>query len=461
MKNDIKIIFVVWGDDYIKFFDRFVLSSYLAPGNLPYLAKSRTIYVDLWTKKKDIEKISNIRSFLRLKMLSKIKYYDIASVDDSKYGIMNNCHRISIADSNQKNHIICIASPDSVASANVLGFSADKIDQGYRAVCVAGPSATLENADQAFKKYKNLPFLEIQPRDLMKIWFNNMNALSKSHIISQDSKVLLSPSYFYFSQGSGEILARQFHLHPLMVLPQDKTIMPVGTFDLNWIEQCCRSYSSVYIIKDSDLGCFCEFSSKTTNWGHPIYQGSFFSVLKDFLKNSTWKWNRLFIWEDIYLHSTSSQLGEATKNRANKFIKSIFSECYPSKNMEITSKLLLNLISLRNNLYWRTLSILTNAQTLFKLTSYLFSGKEKISTISAAISEKINNIHDEKFKTILILPNTKLKRLTLGKNIKKIKIVYESTGDLQEFYSLNKHALRSRQVIFRKIIRRKISLADV
>jgi len=461
MKNDIKIIFVVWGDDYIKFFDRFVLSSYLAPGNLPYLAKSRTIYVDLWTKKKDIEKISNIRSFLRLKMLSKIKYYDIASVDDSKYGIMNNCHRISIADSNQKNHIICIASPDSVASANVLGFSADKIDQGYRAVCVAGPSATLENADQAFKKYKNLPFLEIQPRDLMKIWFNNMNALSKSHIISQDSKILLSPSYFYFSQGSGEILARQFHLHPLMVLPQDKTIMPVGTFDLNWIEQCCRSYSSVYIIKDSDLGCFCEFSSKTTNWGHPIYRGSFFSVLKDFLKNSTWKWNRLFIWEDIYLHSTSSQLGEATKNRANKFIKSIFSECYPSKNKEITSKLLLNLISLRNNLYWRTLSILTNAQTLFKLASYFFSGKEKISTINAILSEKINNIHDEKFKTILILPNTKLKRLTLGKNIKKIKIVYESTGDLQEFYSLNEHALRSRQVIFRKIIRRKISLADV
>jgi len=456
MKNDIKIIFVVWGDDFIKFFDRFVLRSYLAPGNLPYLAKSRTIYVDLWTKKKDIEKISNIRSFLRLKMLSKIKFYDIASVDDSKYGIMNNCHRISIADSNQKNHIICIASPDSVASANVLGFSADKIDQGYRAVCVAGPSATLENADQAFKKYKNLPFLEIQPRDLMKIWLNNMNALSKSHIISRDSKILLSPSYFYFSQGPGEILARQFHLHPLMVLPQDKTIMPFGTFDLNWIEQCCRSYSSVYIIKDSDLGCFCEFSSKTTNWGRPICRRSFFSVLKNFLKNSTWKWNRLFIWEDIYLHSTSSQLREATKNRADKFIKSIFSECYPSKNKEITSKLLLNVISMRNNLFWKTHSILSKACTLFKLTSYLFSGKEKISNIT----EKINNIYDENFETILILPNTKLKRLTLGKNIKKIKIVYESTGDLQEFYSLNEHALRGRQVIFRKIIRRKISLAD-
>lgn len=459
MKNDIKIIFVVWGDDFIKFFDRFVLSSYLAPGNLPYLAKSRTLYVDIWTKKKDIGKISNLRSFLRLKMLSKIKFYDIATVNDSKYGIMNNCHRISIADSNQKNHIICIASPDSVASANVLGFSADKIDQGYRAVCVVGPSATLENAEKAFQKYKSSTFLEIQPRDLMKIWFNNMNALSKSHIISRSSKILLSPSYFYFSQGSGEILARQFHLHPLMVLPQDKTIMPVGTFDLNWIEQCCRSYSNVYIIKDSDLGCFCEFSSKKTNWGQPLYQRSLFSVLINFLKNSTWKWNRLFIWENIYLHSTSSKLEKATVIRADKFIKDIFSECYPNNN-ENTSKLLLHLISFRNNLYWKTLSILSNAQTLFKLASYLFSGKEKISQIHSIISEKVRKIPDEKSETILILPNTKLKRLTFGKNIKIIKIVYESSGDLQQFYSLNKSSLKSRQVIFRKIIRKKVFVAD-
>lgn len=60
------------------------------------------------------------------------------------------------------------------------------------------------------------------------------------------------PSHLYWRVGRDGLLARCFHLHPLMVRPVRRDVLPSTTIDDQYVTHACPDPADVYVVKDSD-----------------------------------------------------------------------------------------------------------------------------------------------------------------------------------------------------------------
>ena len=259
---------VVWGQDYTKFFLDFSLPTQLSQGNLLAFRSIKGSVYTIYTTPEDAKNIlkSPVYSLLSKIIETKIKVFTTDGYMGTQglYRRMNLCHQASVLEANQNNSIMVILYPDSVWSDGSFAKLIELSELGKRAVLVASYRTNKETLVPQLINYsqaqKESISLSINARDLVKISLSSLHPITDS-LFSDSQNFSSWPSHIYWRVDNEGFLARCFHLHPLMINPQIKNILPKGTVDGEFISQCIPDISDVYIVDDSDELTVCEVSN--------------------------------------------------------------------------------------------------------------------------------------------------------------------------------------------------------
>jgi len=450
----IRLIIVVWGEDFVRQWTKFSLSSLLSPKNIPAIRHS--LELDLWIPDIDFQQLKNTEEFIFLKKWVNINRIPLIQNSSNSYYLMNRCHQISIQRANLQNEVIGILSPDAIASDGLISEGIDKINSGYKAFLVNGPSARLEEVSKKLEKIKNGPVLKIKAKKLVLLWIKHMSELAKSHIVDKKLKILLSPSYFYFSNTSKSYLARQFHLHPLFVNPENKKVLPDGTFDLNYVEKSINNYKKIWINNNSDKGFYLELTTKRKKYGPAFLQQNFYEKVGDFINRSTWSFNRLYVWENILIRADNSKIKSKKVQQADNFIKHLFAHAFQDQiyvDSAFFTKFLFKNIK-NEKLKEIIVRITTNSKTK-KILDKIFATKTFLKLVSLINKLKLPKQALNSIKNLFVFSGGSLPKYEINKKQNNI-FLYEHTDDLISFWKKNYKIIDLTKFKIVKVVRKSI-----
>lgn len=140
---------------------------------------------------------------------------------DGSFMSMSNCHRAALALASDLDRVLLLTA-DMVVSREILATSEELVRSGWRMVCCVAPRA-LED---------RMPPAGAPGRELL-LW-----AWENRHPMTRDCTWPSGRSYdiwrMYFQLGSS-VVARVFLPHPLVAVPQNRSMKFVPTIDVNLV----------------------------------------------------------------------------------------------------------------------------------------------------------------------------------------------------------------------------------
>lgn len=258
----------VWGEEYSRIFSDVCLRSLLASGNLPVLAGSGSKYImhvddaahSHLQESKEIEEVARHLSiqFIIIPDELKQKYRN-------KFELMSLCHKEAIGIADSERLPIIFMSPDVVCSNNMVERLVELRCAGKRAVMVAGLRLAKESAVPALGTHVNDGILSLKPRDLVGISFQHQHPWMQAMNWDSDEFFSIDPTHLYFGDAKQALIARCWHLHPLMVHPQERDCSFESTIDDDYVAAACTDLEGIHVVTDSDEMVLFELSPTERN----------------------------------------------------------------------------------------------------------------------------------------------------------------------------------------------------
>lgn len=295
----------VWGEVYTNFYMSVILPTQLSPRNLIYFqGRSESVY-HIYTTSKDAKVIKNSLSYAKL---SEIMTTDIHIIDGldlkSKYQAMAECHKRAIQKANMEECAIIFLSPDAICSDGTFMNIVKLAEKGIRAVMILGVRVTKETFIPSLLNQHciNGVNVTISARQLVRIAMENLHPMSKSLFWNSKCFNKRNPSNFYWQVGMEGLLCRSFHLHPLMVNPIRRGVLPSGTIDDDYILKAFKSLDQIHVVCDSDEIAVCEISA-SNQWGEFPHNRSCIWQVAKWVVAHTNLVHRDFVKKKIFFHS--------------------------------------------------------------------------------------------------------------------------------------------------------------
>ena len=242
----------VWGRAYLDTFLQVCIPNQLAAGNAPALpAGSR---YRILTRADHLPELDGHPMVHALREVMPVDLVVVDALDrpDARarsYDLMNACHQRAMADALEAGAALIMLSADIVMSDHALAAVVRRHREGYRAVVTTGlrlaKEPFLQSLDRAGARLSALP-----SRDLVRMALPHLHQQTRSMFVDAPAFSAF-PSAVYWPVGGEGILARCFHLHPLMVDPVHAGPLG-GTYDDHYLSAACPDFSRVHVITDSD-----------------------------------------------------------------------------------------------------------------------------------------------------------------------------------------------------------------
>ncbi|MGD9973841.1 MAG: hypothetical protein AB7S77_12350 [Desulfatirhabdiaceae bacterium] len=299
-------IMVVWGEVYTNFYVSIILPTQLSPGNLLYVqGRSKSVY-HIYTTSKDVEKIKNALSYVNLSRIMTTEIHLIDGLDlNFKYQAMAECHKQAIQRADREGCAMIFLSPDAICSDGTFMNVVNLAEKGIRAIMVAGIRVAKETFIPSFLAQhcdNGIFSISISSRQLVRIAMENLHPISKT--LFWNSKWFNNgwPSHLYWKVDGEGLVARCFHMHPLMVYPTRRGVLPFGTIDDDFISLSCQSLDQIHVVDDSDEIAVCEVSD-SNQWGEFLLSRSCIWRVVTWVVKHTNLVHRDFIKNKIRFHS--------------------------------------------------------------------------------------------------------------------------------------------------------------
>ncbi len=257
-------ITVVWGDAYTDLFLDVVMPTQLSPGNLGAFADKSAIY-KIYTTSKDAAKICASDIFHQLKERISVEVITDDEADLSKgFQVMIDFHNRAIQEADRCSATLIFLTPDSIWSDGTFLRLWELATAGKRVVLSTGTRLTKETFVpdflQQFRPHQEYS-VTLPPRVLVNAALPHLHPTTKSLFLN-DRCSNSWPSLLYWHAPDGGILARCFHLHPIMINPLVKGVIPKSSVDDDYIAAVCPNADDFYVIEDSDEIIGFEISSQ-------------------------------------------------------------------------------------------------------------------------------------------------------------------------------------------------------
>ena len=252
-----KFLTVIWGARYIKEFAGVSLPSYLAPGNLPYVAQETDLEVLVMTAKSSLQNFDKEPILEQLKSICPVRFIFIDDlITTGVYGVtLTLAYARAIADSGPdqaKTHFIFMNS-DFVLADGSLRTLVHKLKEGHR--CVMAPSfracsettipALIDAVDQANGA------LTMAPRDMVKLAFANLHPTVTGKTVTQGFITCSTHNQIYWQVDENTMLAR-YHLIFMLAIKPEVPIGPVSSYcDYGFVPELIPSRHFT-VLADSD-----------------------------------------------------------------------------------------------------------------------------------------------------------------------------------------------------------------
>src|SRR3974390_1102735 len=251
----IHIITPVWGSSYTRCFLNVGITSLLAPGNLPALDRRRNHLLHVYAPESDREVIerSSIWQRIQENVRCRIDLIDGAAVARADaHKMMSMCHCDAITFANKQGAAMMFYNPDIVLADGGMQTLVRLLQEGKRAVQVVGLRLLKDDVlPQLMKQYVSADgtSLSISPRALMGVAMKHLHPISIMHLHDHEGEYLMPQELFWRIADEG-IIARCFHIHPILVYPRNRDAKFTTTVDDDYLSSACPDESEVHIITD-------------------------------------------------------------------------------------------------------------------------------------------------------------------------------------------------------------------
>lgn len=251
------LITAVWGQAYGDLYLNLVLPTQLSPGNLPALASAKGCQYRIYTTRSDAQRMIQhpaIQAVQRIMPVEILLMDHIDTQTSTRYAPMTACHRHAIKTANEQGAAVVFLSPDAIFSDGSFAHMRRWAEQGKRAIMIGSYRLDRDRFAQAVKE-QFAPWpdgcIMIPPRPLVGLSLDHLHPFTQGLLWGhRDFNRLVSHTYWLLP-GQG-ILARCFHLHPMLVRPQCPEVMPPTTIDGDYLRHACPDLQSFHVVTDSD-----------------------------------------------------------------------------------------------------------------------------------------------------------------------------------------------------------------
>ncbi len=192
-----------------------------------------------------------------------VEFNTISETDfNQKYTLTSKYLRKAIAAAIDNNASILFIGPDILRAEGYMANMLRIAESGKRACMISEIRVAKDTFLPEFiKRFSvNGAFRGIAPRELAKLASEHLHPVSKSFLWNS-RKFHNAPSCIYFEIPQEGILARCFHLSPVLINPVCKDARFSTTIDGDYILNACPNIDDIYIASDSDEFMSVEMSS--------------------------------------------------------------------------------------------------------------------------------------------------------------------------------------------------------
>ena len=261
--GQVHLIMAVWGRSYVDLFLDLSLPSQLSARNLPEASQKGNLLYKIFTTRNDVEQITQHPAFKRLSSLVETKIISVEDINkNDKFSPLMAFHNQAIQEADAANAALIFLSPDFIIADGTLLKLIELWQAGYRAVMVLTLRLTKETVkDELLKKYYNDQdhTLQALPRELVRLCLKHIHPIEKTYFWG--SRFSSFPIHAYWPVKDEGLTARCYYLHPLMINPLVKYVLPNITIDADYVDLACSNRSLIHIVQDSDELCCFELTS--------------------------------------------------------------------------------------------------------------------------------------------------------------------------------------------------------
>jgi hypothetical protein len=252
------LITVVWGRNFVRTYLDLILPTQLSPGNLPAFADAPGSLYKVYTTTADAQVIRNDPRFIEAERHLRTQIIEFApSPEGLEFDAMIQNHRRAIIEANAVAAVIIVLSPDAICADGSFAALRRLHQAGKRLVLLTGFRASLDALSQLLPQMAPpdaCGAVTLPPRLLMRMALAHPHPISRALFWDAES-FTYHPSNLYWwvrKEPPRAILARCFHLHPLMVDPERKDLAPESSIDDDYIHTACPNPDTHHIVTDSD-----------------------------------------------------------------------------------------------------------------------------------------------------------------------------------------------------------------
>ncbi|MDR6661130.1 hypothetical protein [Tardiphaga robiniae] len=256
-KLKVKFLTAIWGARYIEEFASISLPSYLADGNLRYVASRCDLEVLILTSTDSRDKFEGLPAYEKLKQQCSVRFIFIDDlITVGNYGVtLTLAYARGIADSGdeQTSTNFVFMNSDFVLADGSLKTLVHKLEKGDRCVMAASLRARAEATVPVLAELvdRENHVLTMQPRSMVQLTFNNLHATVLAKTITQDFVTCETHNQIYWQVDKTTMLGR-YHLIFMLAIKPEVPIGPIDSYcDYGFVPSLCPS-GKFSIIDDSD-----------------------------------------------------------------------------------------------------------------------------------------------------------------------------------------------------------------
>lgn len=256
-KPKVKFLTVIWGARYIEEFASVSLPSYLAAGNLPFMASETDLEIVVMTSMDSRDRFEERGHLEKLKALGPVRYILIDDlITSGNYGVtltLAYARGIRDSGSEQTNTHFVFMNSDFVLADGSLKTLVAKLREGHRAIMAPSLRACSETVVPALADAVN-PVdrtLTMSPRPMVQLAFENLHPTVVGKTITQDFVTCTTHNQIYWQIDKKTLLGRYHLIFMLAIRPEVPMGLVNSYCDYGFVSELVPS-GDFSIMDDSD-----------------------------------------------------------------------------------------------------------------------------------------------------------------------------------------------------------------
>ena len=269
----VRFLTVIWGTRYIEEFARVSLPSYLAAGNLPFMAAETDLEIVVMTSTESRDKFEERDYLDKLKALCPVRFILIDDlITNGNYGVtLTLAYARGIRDSGpeQTNTHFVFMNSDFVLADGSLRTLVAKLREGHHAIMAPSLRACSEVVVPALIDAVDQVdhTLTMSPRSMVQLAFDNLHATVIGKTITQDFITCTTHNQIYWQVDKNTLLGRYHLIFMLAIKPEVPMGLVNSYCDYGFIPELVPS-GDFSIIDDSDGFFMLEIQSAEQEKGY-------------------------------------------------------------------------------------------------------------------------------------------------------------------------------------------------